>query len=178
MEPVSSKQWGSKQYLHFADDVARKLQDCSLLTTYCFLKMTPLVRQQQLVDQYSAIEDVQERMVLILDRARKLPPLAEEEKTEAARVQGCVSRVWLRASVADRRCHFRVDADSALVRGLAAFICEMYEGATPDEVGSVEPHLLEKLGIAENLSPTRRHGLGQVWRAMCDFARTQTEGLA
>jgi cysteine desulfuration protein SufE len=141
--------------------------------------MRPLARQEELIEQYSAIHDVQERMVLILDRARRMAPLAETEKTDAARVQGCVSRVWLRPGCVEGCCAFRVDADSALVRGLAAFLCEMYEGATPAEVEAVEPHLLERLGIAANLSPTRLHGLAQVRRAIRDFARSaQTEALA
>jgi cysteine desulfuration protein SufE len=141
--------------------------------------MRPLSRQAELIEQYSAIHDVQERMVLILDRARRSPPLAEAEKTDAARVQGCVSRVWLRPECVDGCCRFRIDADSALVRGLAAFLCEMYEGATPAEVKAVEPHLLERLGIAANLSPTRLHGLAQVRRAIREFARgAQTEAVA
>jgi cysteine desulfuration protein SufE len=141
--------------------------------------MRPLARQEELIEQYSVIHDVQERMVLILDRARRLPPLAESEKTDAARVQGCVSRVWLRPECVEGRCQFRVDADSALVRGLAAFLCEMYEGATPSEAEDVEPHLMERLGIAANLSPTRLHGLAQVRRAIREFARAaQTEAVA
>ncbi len=143
------------------------------------MDMQPLSRQAELIEQYSAIHDVQERLMLILDRARRSPPLAEAEKTEEARVLGCVSRVWLRPSCVEGRCHFRVDADSALVRGLAAFLCEMYEGAAPGEVEAVEPELLERLGIATNLSPTRLHGFGQVRRAIRDFARAaQTEAPA
>jgi cysteine desulfuration protein SufE len=141
--------------------------------------MRPLTKQAELIEQYSVIDDVQERMVLILDRARKVPPLAEAEKTDAARVQGCVSRVWLRPGYAEGVCRFRVDADSALVRGLAFFLCEMYDGATPADVEAVEPHLMERLGIAANLSPTRLHGLAQVRRAIREFARAaQTEALA
>jgi cysteine desulfuration protein SufE len=142
------------------------------------MNMRSLARQEELIEQYSIIHDVQERMVLILDRARRLPPLAEAEKTDAARVQGCVSRVWLHATCVEGRCQFRVDADSALVRGLAAFLCEIYEGATPAEVEAVEPHVMERLGIAANLSPTRLHGLAQVRRAIRDFARAQAEAVA
>jgi cysteine desulfuration protein SufE len=137
--------------------------------------MRPNVVQEQFVEQYSAIEDLQERMALIVDRARRLPPLPAEQKTEEARVQGCVSRVWLQSSCTDGRCAFRVDAESSLVRGLAAFVCEIYEGATPAEVEAVEPHLLERLGIATHLSPTRLHGLAQVRRAIREFARTADE---
>jgi cysteine desulfuration protein SufE len=142
------------------------------------MNMQPLAKQEALIEQYSAIHDAQERLVLILDRARRLPPLAESEKTDAARVQGCVSRVWLQPECVDGRCLFRVDADSALVRGLAAFLCEIYQGATPAEVEAVEPQVMERLGIAANLSPTRLHGLAQVRRAIREFARAQTEALA
>lgn len=141
--------------------------------------MRPLARQEELIELYSAIHDLQERMTLIVDRARRVPPLAEAEKTEAARVQGCVSRVWLRPELVGGCCHFRIDADSVLVRGLAAFLCEMYEGSTPAEVEAVEPQLLERLGLAANLSPTRLHGLAQIRRALREFARSvQAEAAA
>ena len=123
--------------------------------------MLPLERQQALIAQYSVIEDVQERMVLLLDRARKRAPLAEAQRTEATRVQGCTSRVWLLPSLEDGRCRFQMDAESSLVRGLASVLCEIYDGADPREVEAVETDVLETLRIAENLSPTRRHGPGR-----------------
>jgi cysteine desulfuration protein SufE len=69
------------------------------------------------------------------------------------------------------RCYFTLDADSSLVKGLAALICEIYHGAPAEEVAALEPTLLDDLRLADQLSPTRRHGLAQVRRAIREFAQ-------
>jgi len=87
-------------------------------------------------------------------------------------VKGCVSLAWITAEVRDGRCHFRCDADSPLVRGLLVLLCDLYSGATPAEVAATEPALLEELGLAQNLSPTRLNGLRSVRAKIRDFAAT------
>jgi cysteine desulfuration protein SufE len=133
--------------------------------------MPPAEKQRQLTTQYLPIEDPQERLALLMDRARKVSPPTEGERIEANRVQGCVSRVWLVCTVQDGRCRFRLDADSALVKGLAALVCEVYEGSLPTEAAEFECTILDALKIAGQLSPTRQHGLEQVARKIRDFAR-------
>jgi cysteine desulfuration protein SufE len=133
-------------------------------------EMLPEEKQRALAEQYARIEDVDERLALLVDRARKFSPLEEVLKIDAARVYGCTSRVWLVSALVDGRCRFRLDADSHLVRGLASLLCEIYDGAEPGEVLAVEPDILEQLEILPNLSPTRRHGLQQVRNALRDFA--------
>lgn len=135
--------------------------------------MLPAEKQQRLAAQYLPIEDPQERMALLVDRARQARPLPETERTEENRVQGCVSRVWLDGG----RCRFRLDADSALVKGLAAVVCEVYEGSLPAEAAEFETTILEALRITDHLSPTRRHGLQQVGRSIREFARAAARDL-
>lgn len=132
--------------------------------------MTLVEKQQQLVTDYTLIEDAQERLAAIVDRARNIPPLPDAERTEANRVKGCVSLAWLVAETRDGRCHFRSDADSPLVRGLLKLLCDFYSGAPPAEVAATEPVLLEELGLARNLSPTRLNGLRSVRAKIRDFA--------
>jgi cysteine desulfuration protein SufE len=140
--------------------------------------MLPAQKQQQIIARYLPIEDPQERMALVVDRARRLPPLADAEKTEEHRVLGCSSRVWIVAAIADGACRFRLDADSTLVKGLAGLLCELYDGATPEEVAAFEPTVLEQLHLVDHLSPTRRHGLQQVRRAIRDWAARALPGAA
>ena len=110
----------------------------------------------------------------ILDRARHRPPLTESERTEANRVKGCISQAWIVADCRDGLCHFRCDADSPLVRGLLVLLCDFYSEATPAEVAATEPSLLEALGVAHNLSPTRLNGLRSVRAKIRDYALAQT----
>lgn len=124
--------------------------------------MTLAGKQQQLIEDYLIIDDVQERLGAIVDRARQCPPLRETERTEAHRVRGCISQAWVVGTAQDGRWAFRGDADSPLVRGLVLLLCELYSGATAEEIHTVEPEVLEKLGFTRMLSPTRLNGLRSV----------------
>ena len=68
-------------------------------------------RQRQLLDDFLLIENSQERLTAVVDRARRLPPLPSELRIDANRVQGCISQVWLVPELRDGRGHFRCDAD-------------------------------------------------------------------
>jgi cysteine desulfuration protein SufE len=130
-------------------------------------------KQRQLIADYAIIDDAQERLSAVVDAARRQPPLPDTERTEANRVKGCVSLAWLAAEMRAGRCYFRNDADSPLVRGLLKLLCDLYSGATPAEVAATEPVLLEELGLARNLSPTRLNGLRSVRAKIRDFAAAQ-----
>ncbi len=133
--------------------------------------MSVLQTQFQITKRLGLIEDTQERLAAVVDRVRKLPPFSESERVESNRIQGCVSRVWIIAAIENERCRFKIDADSTLVRGLASLICEVYDEATPQEIATQKVDILAALHLIEHLSPTRRHGLEQVHRAIRDFAK-------
>ena len=126
-----------------------------------------------MIEDFAIIEDAQERFAAVVDRARTRPPLPESERTEANRVKGCISLAWVVAEWHDGHCSFRSDADSPLVRGLLALLCDFYSGATAADVATTEPVLFETLGLAKNLSPTRLNGLRSVRAKIRDFALAQ-----
>ncbi len=130
-------------------------------------------KQRQLIAKYRIIEDAHERLAAITASGRKWPAPAEDERTDAHRVQGCVSQVWLVGSLENGRCRFRVAADSSLVLGLAALLCALYDGELPAEIVAVEPELLRELGLESQLSPTRLNGLANVRRVIREFAARQ-----
>ena len=132
--------------------------------------MTTREKQAALIARYFIIEDAQERLAAIVARGRKWPAPADAEKTDAHRVKGCVSQVWLVGEMENGHCRFRMSADSPLVQGLAALICELYDGELADEIVAVEPELFETLGLTRQLSPTRLNGLASVRRTIREFA--------
>lgn len=132
--------------------------------------MTLAEKQQKLIEDYSVVPDAQERLALVVDQARRRPPLPEAERIDANRIKGCVSLAWLVEELRDGRCHFRSDADSPLVRGLLTLLCDFYSGATPADVAATEPALITELGLDRNLSPTRLNGLRSVRAKIRDFA--------
>ena len=133
--------------------------------------MTPRQRQSNLIASYAILPDAHERLAALTSRRSHLLPLSPEARTDDALVPGCVSRVWLVGSMENGRCRFQMHADSALVKGLAAALCELYDDAAPEEILETEPEFFEALGIAANLTPTRLNGLAHIRAQIAAFAR-------
>ncbi len=115
----------------------------------------------EIADEFAFLSDWEERYAHLLDMARALAPLPEELRTEAVKVRGCASQVWL---VFDRNddglIRFRGDSDAHLVRGLIAVLTRIFNGRAPAEILSVDPRaLFERLGFADALTPQRSNGL-------------------
>jgi len=128
-------------------------------------------KQQQLVDDLTVIPDGPERLSVVVDRARRLPPLPETERTEAHRVRGCISQVWLLGEAREGRLYFRCDADGPLVKGLVHLVADFFSGATPAEIAASDADPLAALELDRNLSPTRRNGLAAVRARIRELAR-------
>ena len=126
-----------------------------------------------MIEDLNLIPDPHERLAVVASRASQAG-LADSEKTDDRRVAGCVSRVWVVSGMEGGRCLFRCDADSPMVKGLVALLCELYSGAVPAEVLSVEPEVWSQCGFERLLSPTRLNGL----RAVRERIRSDAKKLA
>lgn len=135
--------------------------------------VSPSAQLAALVEEYSYVDDPHERLALVVDRAKRLPPLPPAERDDAHRVRGCISVVWLVGELRDGVCRFRSDADSPLVRGLVALVCEVFDGCPAAAIVAEEVDPLEALGLLANLSPTRRNGLASARAAIRAFAQRQ-----
>jgi cysteine desulfuration protein SufE len=134
--------------------------------------MTLHERHQQLVHDLSVIPDRQERLTILVERARHAPALAAAAKTPANRVPGCVSAIWVHSEIEGGRMRLQFAAEAPVVRGLVGLMCELYSGATPDEIATAEPTLFDELELTRDLSPTRKHGLAAVRARIRDLARS------
>ncbi|HEX2852839.1 MAG TPA: SufE family protein [Opitutaceae bacterium] len=128
-------------------------------------------KQQQLRDDLEAIHDPHERLGAVIDRSRRRPALPASERTDANRVRGCVSSVWLIGELRHGRCYFRSDADGPVVKGLVALLCDFFSEATPAEIVASDHNPIETLDLTKNLSPTRRNGLASALAAIRAFAQ-------
>jgi cysteine desulfuration protein SufE len=127
-------------------------------------------KQRRLIERYRLIEDPHERLAAVTARGKKWSAPRDDERAESNLVPGCSSRVWLIGELNNGVCHFRMDADSPLVKGLAALLCELYDGETAGEIAATEPEIFESLGFARTLSPTRLNGVAQIRTAIRNFA--------
>lgn len=127
--------------------------------------MTLAEKQAEWSERYALIPDAQERLSTIIARRSRLEPLREGERTEAHLVPGCVSRVWLAGGIDGQgRLRLRVDAEAALVRGLAGFVAEFFDGEPAADVGGFSFALLDDLRLTRQLTPTRAQGMQHVVR--------------
>jgi cysteine desulfuration protein SufE len=133
--------------------------------------MSPSERQHQLVQTLLQFEDAHERLSFVQDRVRARPSLGAEQRTEAFRVQGCATKVWLVPALREGRCWFEVDSESQMVRGLASLLVDCYSGSTPEEIASFACAVVVEAGFERRITPTRLHGLTQVEAAIKGFAQ-------
>ncbi len=116
----------------------------------------------ELKETFEFIDDWEERYRILIDLGRQLPEFPEAERTEANRVDGCTSNVWLvcRHDESDpQRLIFLADSDAFIVKGLIALVLMAYSGATPEEIQDTDIRdLFRQLGLERNLSPNRRDG--------------------
>lgn len=123
--------------------------------------MSLTAKQSELIDDLNLIEDAHERLAALTSYIARTR-LAEELKTDDLIVPGCVSRVWVLGELRDGLTHFRCAADSPMVAGLIALLCDLYNESIPAEVAEVEPEIWTRCGFTKLLSPTRLNGLAAV----------------
>lgn len=128
-------------------------------------------KKADLVETLAMIDDPQERFAFIIDNARTLPPLENDYKIDAFRIEGCQSQLWLMPSFEDGKCHFRSDSDALITRGIAGMLAQLYSDATPEEILANPPTFLSEVGINDHLTPNRRNGLANVWKKIEAYAR-------
>jgi len=127
--------------------------------------------QEAIADEFSFFSDWTERYQYLIDLGRKLPAFPPALQTEANKVQGCQSQVWLVAEGDRERMDFRAISDSAIVSGLIALLLRVYSGRSAQEILATEPHFIEAIGLAKHLSPTRSNGLAAMLQTVKEHAR-------
>jgi len=116
-------------------------------------------------ENFSLLDEWDDRYRYVIELGRTLEPLPEADHTEANKVQGCASQVWLTTSVHPDGAGgpvltFCGDSDAHIVRGLIAILFALYSGKSASEILAIDPsELFERLGLREHLTPQRSNGL-------------------
>lgn len=114
---------------------------------------------ETLLDDFNLFDDWEERYRYIIELGNSLKPLSDEEHSEANKVQGCVSQVWLVNDRDGGTLSFRGDSDAHIVRGLVAILLDLYEGKSAQEISEYDAEgAFQKLGLGEHLTPQRSNG--------------------
>ncbi len=122
---------------------------------------------QTTLEDLALFPDWESRYGYVIDLAKQLPPMPENDKTEESKVRGCTSQVWLTHTWSNPGeggvLSLHLDSDALIVKGLLALVYQAYNGLTRAQIREVNlPALLEPTGLLQNLSPNRRNGFASV----------------
>lgn len=126
--------------------------------------------QNEIIDEFSAMDDWMDRYSLLIDFGNELPALPEEDKTEQNLIDGCQSKVWFTAHLEDGKIVYQGDSDAILVKGIVALLIKVLSGHTPKEILESDLYFVERINLKEHLSPTRSNGLVAMLKQMRYYA--------
>lgn len=115
--------------------------------------------QDSIIDEFSMFEDWMDRYQQLIELGRELPAIDEKKKTDQYLIKGCQSKVWLDANLVDGKIHFTADSDAIITKGIVSLLIKVLSDRTPKEILDTDLYFIDKIGLKENLSPTRSNGL-------------------
>lgn len=121
--------------------------------------MTLLETENEIISEFSMFDDWLDKYEYIIDLGKSLDSFPESSKTDEKLIKGCQSRVWLDWKTEDGKLYFQADSDAIITRGIISLLIRIYSGRTPEEILSSDFSVVEKIGLKQNLSPTRANGL-------------------
>lgn len=127
--------------------------------------------QEQIIAEFSLFDEWLDRYDYLIELSGGLPAIAPEHRTEQYVIKGCQSRVWVDAQLAeDGKMYFTADSDAIITKGIIALLIRVLNGHTPAEVRDADLYFIDRIGLSQNLSPTRANGLLAMIRQMKLFA--------
>jgi cysteine desulfuration protein SufE len=143
-----------------------------------------LATLDEIVDNFSLLEEWDDRYRYVIELGRGLSPLSERDRTEANKVQGCASQVWLATTVhPDGQdgplLTFSGDSDAHIVRGLIAILFAMFSGKRARDILSTDAiAVFGRLGLREHLTPQRSNGFRSMVERIRADARAALAAVA
>jgi cysteine desulfuration protein SufE len=117
----------------------------------------------EIEDNFALLDDWDDRYRYIIELGRGLTPLPERDRTDANKVQGCASQVWLATKITangEPVLSFIGDSDAHIVRGLIAILFAIYSGRSARDILAADAlTVFDRLGLREHLTPQRSNGL-------------------
>lgn len=126
--------------------------------------------EEDIIEEFAEFDEWLDKYEYIIDLGKSLDSYPEDKKTDDYLIKGCQSRVWLDAKVENGVLVFNADSDAIITKGIISLLIRIYSGRTPEEILSSDFSVVEKIGLKENLSPTRANGLVSMIQTMKKLA--------
>jgi cysteine desulfuration protein SufE len=126
--------------------------------------------QEEIVEEFSMFSDWLDKYDYLIELGSELPAIDPELKTDEYLINGCQSKVWLNAEYQDGKVFYQADSDAIIVRGIVALLVKAMNGQAPKDIIDNDLFFIDKIGLKQNLSPTRSNGLVAMVKKMKLFA--------
>lgn len=115
--------------------------------------------ENDVIEEFSMFDEWLDKYEYLIELGKHLDDYPEESKNDENLIKGCQSRVWLDHEIKDGRVYFKADSDAIITKGIISLLIGLYSGRTPQEIISSDFSVVDRIGLKENLSPTRANGL-------------------
>lgn len=127
--------------------------------------------QDQIIEEFVMFPDWLDRYNYLIELASDLPMIDAEHRTDQYVIKGCQSRVWVDARIdTEGLVYFSADSDAIITKGIIALLIRVLNGQTPEQILQADLYFIDRIGLSENLSPTRANGLVAMIKQMRMFA--------
>ncbi len=127
-------------------------------------------RQEEIIEEFALYDEWLDKYEHLIELAGELAAIDPAHRTDDFAIHGCQSRVWVDATLRDGKVYFSADSDAIITKGIIALLIRVLEGRTPKEVLNTDLYFIDRIGLRENLSPTRANGLVEMIAQMKRYA--------
>jgi cysteine desulfuration protein SufE len=121
--------------------------------------MTLNETQEEIITEFEQFGDWMEKYNYLIELSKNLEPLDAKYKINDNLIRGCQSRVWLVVDFQDGKLVFTADSDAIITKGIVALLVRVFSERTPEEIMNADLYFVDRVGLRQNLSPTRSNGL-------------------
>ena len=126
--------------------------------------------QEDIIEDFAMFDDWMQKYEYLIDLGKELLPIKEQYKTKDNLIKGCQSRVWLHAQHTEGKIIYTADSDAIMTKGIVAILINVLSGQSPKEIANSKLDFINKIGLKEQLSPTRANGLVSMIKQMKIYA--------
>ena len=135
--------------------------------------------QDEIIEEFALYDDWMDKYNFLIELSRDLPMIDVKEKVNDNLISGCQSKVWLHAGYHGDMISFTADSDSIITKGIIALLIRVLSGRPPEEIMHADLYFIDRIGLRQNLSPTRSNGLLSMIKQMKLYAlayHTKSQG--
>lgn len=126
--------------------------------------------QDEIIEEFDSFDDWMDKYNYIIEQSQSLEPMDEKDKNPKNLIDGCQSRVWITAEEKDDIVTFHADSDAILVKGLIALLMRVLNHQKAEDIAAADLYFIDRIGMKENLSPTRANGFLSMIKQMKLYA--------